>query len=319
MELAQPAWLGLAVLVPAWLALAWRRGSGAAPREVLRLPGLAPAAWQATPGQRAPLLLQGAALLLLLVALAQPRTSGDWIRPPPLGRDLALVLDTSLTMSLADYELQGQPVARLAVLKQLLSEFVAARPHDRFSLLVFGSEAALLTPPTHDGEHVRAQLQRLQVGMAGENTALGDALGLALRPLQQGQLRPAVILVSDGEPSNSGALSPGEAVAVARAQGVAIHTLQVGAAGRAATATGAAPEAQPGLPAIARLTGGRHWQVRSSADLREVLQAIDRLEPTLAQPARARVVHEWYAVPLGLALACLAAAGWLRIRRGGAA
>jgi len=229
-------------------------------------------------------------------------------------------------MSLEDYELQGKPVSRMAMLKQVLGDFVRTRSHDRFALLVFGSQAALLTPPTFDQAHVLAQLQRLQVGVAGDDTALGDALGLALQPLRQQQLRPAIILVSDGEPSNSGELSPAEAVAVARQIGVAIHTLQLGSPSRPAVDAArvdtahvdtAAP-AQPGLADMARLTGGQHWMVRSSADAQTVMQAIDKLEPTLARPAHARIVREWYALPLGLAIAALVLARWLRTRRGGA-
>jgi len=321
MHFAHPELLALAVLLPPWLWLAWRRRAQGEPAGwVLRHPQLAPAAWQATPSQRAPLLLQALAFVLLVVALAQPRESGDWITPPPQGRDIALVIDSSLTMSLEDFELQGKPVSRMAMLKQVLGDFVRARPDDRFALLVFGSQAALLTPPTFDHAHVLAQLQRLQVGVAGDDTALGDALGLALKPLHQGELRPAIILVSDGEPSNSGELSPAEAVAVARQLGVAIHTLEIGSASRpvASAATDQAATAQPGLAEIARLSGGQHWKVYSSADAKTVMQAIDRLEPTLARPAQARTVHEWYALPLALAMVCLALARLLQIRRGSA-
>jgi Ca-activated chloride channel family protein len=321
MHFAHPEWLWLVLLVPLWLGLAWRRrAQGEASGWVLRHPQLAPAAWLATPGLRAPLLLQALAFLLLVVALAQPRESGDWITPPPQGRDIALVIDSSLTMSLEDFELKGQPVSRMAMLRQVLGDFVRARAHDRFALLVFGSQAALLTPPTFDQAHVHAQLQRLQVGVAGDDTALGDALGLALKPLRQAQLRPAIILVSDGEPSNSGELSPAEAVAVARQLGVAIHTLQLGSPSRpavdAASAIKLEAPAQPGLADIARLTGGQHWTVHSSAEARAVMQAIDQIEPTLARPSQARSVHEWYGLPLGLAMTRLLLARLLLIRRG---
>ena len=323
MHFAHPELLWLVLAVPPWLWLAWRRGAQSEPAGwVLRHPQLAPAAWQATPGQRLPSLLQAAAFLLLIAALAQPRETGDWITPPPQGRDIALVIDSSLTMSLEDYELQGKPVSRMTMLKQVLGDFVRTRSHDRLALLVFGSQAALLTPPTFDQAHVLAQLQRLQVGVAGDDTALGDALGLALQPLRQQQLRPVIILVSDGEPSNSGELSPAEAVAVARQIGVAIHTLQLGSPSRPveapASAVKSVADVQPGLADIAGLTGGRHWMVRSSADAQAVMQAIDQLEPTLARPAHARTVREWYPLPLGLAIACLVLARWLQIRRGSA-
>lgn len=325
-DFAHPQVLWLAALIPLWLALALhRRGQGAPANQVLRHPQLTQAAWQMSPGQRWPLVWQALAFVWLVTALAQPRQIGAWITPPPQGRDLALVIDTSLTMSLEDYALNNQAISRISMLKQVLADFIKARTADRFALLVFGSEAALLTPPTYDHAHVLAQLQRLQVGVAGDNTALGDALGLALKPLQAGQLRPALILVSDGEPSNSGEMSPAEAVAVAHQLGVAIHTLQIGTPSHAPAdplapppdpASGNEP-IQPTLADIARLTGGQHWKIHSSADAQAVMQAIDQLEPTLARPAQAREVVEWYVLPLALALICLTLAQVLQIRRQG--
>lgn len=323
-EFGEPALLLLALPVLAWLIPALRgaaRGVGAG--GALRHPqALAGGAAMPAP-QRLPAWLRTVAFLLIVVALAQPRQAGEWIEPPPEGRDLALVLDVSLTMRLADFAAGGREVSRIAVLKQVLGDFVAARHADRFALLVFGSEVALLTPPTFDRDHVVAQLQRLQPGMAGDGTALGDAIGLALRQLRQQRLRPAVILVSDGEPSNAGAMTPAEAVAVARQIGVAVHTLQVGAGPRSAQGTtagtdaAAAQDAQPGLEDIARLTGGRHWSMRSTDDAVAVIRAIDALEPVLARPASERHYREWYPLPLALAVCCLWLAQLVTIRRQG--
>jgi Ca-activated chloride channel family protein len=315
MELAHPhaLWL-LAVLAP-WAAWTWgRRGDAMARGPRLRHPALGDVPEARAAPRPWPWLLQGLGLVLLVLAAAQPREAGDWIRPPPVGRDIMLVIDTSLTMSLEDFQRDGHGVSRMAVLRDVLSDFVARRPADRFGLAVFASEAATLTPPTFDRAHVRAQLARLQVGVLGDDTALGDALGLALQPLQAGRLRPAIVLVSDGEPSNAGDLTPAEAVAVARQLGVRIHTLQVGAPSRAGAVTPDA--AQPTLAEIAALTGGGHWQVRSAADASAVMRAIDRLEPTLVPPARERSMREWFWLPLLLGALCLALAQGLRAARG---
>ncbi|MDO9164918.1 MAG: VWA domain-containing protein [Rhodoferax sp.] len=315
MELAHPALLTLVLAVPPWAWLAWRtrtRATQTGPR--LRHPGLQALPEAESGGSRWPIALQAIAFMMFIVAAAQPREPGPWIQPPPLGRDIALVVDTSLTMSLEDFQRDAQGVSRMAVLKQVLGDFVGQRKADRFSLSVFGSEAASLTVPTFDHAHVQAQLQRLQVGVLGDDTAMGDALGLALRPLQHGTLRPAIVLVSDGEPSNAGDMTPAEAVAVARQLGVAIHTLQVGPLLRPAPDPAGNEEPQPTLADIARLTGGGHWLVRTTADATAVMQAIDRLEPTLAQPAREREVREWYVLPLVLGLLCLATAQWLARR-----
>ena len=309
-ELAQPLWLLLLPLVIAWAA--WRRPARQpAASVVLNHPGLDLAgADREIASTRWPLWCNALAYVLLLLALAQPREVGDWIMPPPEGRDLVLVIDTSQTMSIDDFQLAGKKAERLAVLKAVLARFVRGRAGDRFGVLAFGSTAATLTPPTFDHAHVIAQIERLQVGMAGDNTALGDALGLAVKQVRQTRLRPAVILVSDGAESNSGDLSPAEAVAVARQLGVAVHTLRIGgdlfAAGRPAGIAEA--EAQPRLADIARLTGGQHWIVKSSDDAEQVIRAIGRLEPTLARPARHRQSREWYWLPLLLAVACLSLA-----------
>ena len=318
-ELAQPLWLLPLPLVIAWAWLAWRRPARQPVASlVLNHPGLglaaigreiAPARW--------PLLFEALAFSLFLMALAQPREVGKWIAPPPEGRDIVLVVDTSQTMSIDDFQVAGKKAERLAVLKAVMTRFVQGRAGDRFGVLAFGSTAATLTPPTFDHAHVVAQIGRLQVGMAGDNTALGDALGLAVRQVRQTRLRPAVILASDGAESNSGDLTPAEAVAVARQVGVAVHTLQIGsdlfATGRPAKAVAA--ETQPGLADIARLTGGRHWLVKSTDDAEQVIRAIGQLEPTLARPARHRQTREWYWLPLALGAALLSLAQLARMRR----
>lgn len=325
MELAQPLFL---LLLPLPLLWAWRslgkeiEARGESGAWLLRHPHLAATEAQAAPsvarlsGAHLPDLLHAVAWLLLIVALAQPREIGDWILPPPEGRDIALVVDTSLTMSIDDFVLRERKATRLAVVKDLMGRFVEARAADRFAIIAFGAEGALLTPPTFDRRHVQAQLARLQPGMAGDNTALGDALGLAIRHVRPQQLRPAIILVSDGEPSNTGDMTPAEAVAVARQLGIAIHTVQVGsnlfAAGRVAVKE---PDPQPDLAEVARLTGGQHWFVRSAADAENMVRDIDRLEKPLARPASQREVREWYLLPLLLAAGCLVLARALVIGR----
>ena len=319
MELAQPLWLLLLPLPLVWAVLA-RGDQGETVAWLLRHPHLAAGTHEAAPSPaRLPRLLQALAFALLILSLAQPRQMGVWITPPPEGRDIALVIDTSRTMSIDDFEMESKKVPRLAVLKALMGRFIQGREGDRFGILAFGSHAATLTPPTFDREHAIAQINHLQVGMAGDNTALGDALGLAMRQVQTRKLRPAVILVSDGTDSNSGDLTPAEALAVARQMGVAIHTVRIGsdlfAEGRQFVETA---DPQPGLEDIARLSGGRHYLVRGTAEAETMIRDIDALEATLSQPSRHRETREWYWLPLALAAACLGLARWSSIRRQGA-
>jgi len=314
LELAQPDWLWLWLLVAGWTLLAWRRAQCEDAGSVLNHPALPLDATIHLPqGLRGPAALRGLALGLLVLALAQPREVGDWIAPPPEGRDIVLLIDASRTMSIRDFKQGNLEVERMTVLKNTLDRFVAGRPGDRFGVMVFGSEVATLTPPTFDRVHVAAQIRRLQVGMAGGDTALGDALGMALKQVRMRRLRPAIILVSDGADNNAGNLTPAESLAVARQAGVAIHALQFGsdpyAASRAARIE---TNPQPGLADLARLSGGHYDAILSAADASRVIQAVGRLEPTLAAPARHRQVREWYWVVLALAaVALVVAQGWI--------
>ena len=328
LELAQPLWLLLLLPVAAWGGLAWRRASrdsqAGEATVVLNHPALPLAAvgQLPAPSLRRPVLLRALAFGVLALALAQPRQVGDWITPPPEGRDMVLLIDTSLTMSIRDFRQGDLEVERMTVLKDTLARFIDGRPGDRFGVIVFGSEVATLTPPTFDRMHAIAQIRRLQVGMAGPDTALGDALGMALKQVQTRRLRPAVILVSDGADNNAGTLTPAESLAVARQAGVAIHTLQFGsdpyAAGRAARlgAHPVEPDPQPDLIDLARLSRGQHFAIASTDDAARVIRAIDQLEPTLSRPAQHRQVREGYWVLLALAALLLAWARWLTVRQG---
>ena len=323
LELAQPSWLFLLLPVAGWSWLAWRRAQGEAAGVVLNHPALplAEVGRLPAPGLRWPGVLRGLAFALLVLALAQPREVGDWITPPPEGRDMVLLIDTSLTMSIRDFRQGDLDVERMTVLKDTLTRFIDGRPGDRFGVIVFGSEVATLTPPTFDRTHVAAQIQRIQVGMVGGDTALGDALGMALKQVRPRRLRPAVILVSDGADNNAGTLTPAESLAVAHQAGVAIHALQFGsdpyAAGRAARAASATiePEPQPELADFARLTQGQYFSITSADDAARVIRAIDALEPTLSRPAQQRQVREGYWLALALAAALLVWARWLVFRR----
>ena len=185
LELAQPYWLWLWLPLVGWTLLVWRRAQGEDAGSVLNHPVLPLEVASRLPqGLRGPVALRSLALGLLVLALGQPREMGDWIVPPPEGRDIVLLIDTSLTMSIRDFRQGDREVERLTVLKDTLTRFIDGHPGDRFGVMVFGSEVATLTPPTFDRIHVAAQIRRLQVGMVGGDTALGDALGMALKQVR---------------------------------------------------------------------------------------------------------------------------------------
>lgn len=264
------------------------------------------------------LILNGVALLLLVLALAQPQRIGDLIPEKPEGREIVMLIDTSRTMSIEDFELNGQRIDRLTVLKGVVSRFVEARQGDRFGVIVFGSTAATMVPPSFDRDLVNGMIQQVQVGIAGDNTALGDAVGLALKQLRERQaLRPALILFSDDTESNAGDLTPSEAVTLAKRMGVAIYTVQIGsdlfAVGR--PPANVAVQAEPDMRQIASLTGGRYYHADNSSALQAVVEDIGKLEQTITRPSSRRRVEEWYWAALLLAACLLSAARVLQIRR----
>jgi Ca-activated chloride channel family protein len=324
--LAHPAWL---LLLPLLLALLWRAArkstdaSDLGGSQMLLLhPDLSLLAEDknaAPVSTRWLLLLNGSALLLLVLALAQPQRIGELIPQKPEGRDIVMLIDTSKTMSIDDFELNGQRVERLAVLKGVVSRFVAARRGDRFGVIVFGTTAATIVPPSFDRDLVTGMIGQVQVGIAGDNTAMGDAIGLALKQVRERQaLRPALILFSDNTDNNAGDLSPTEAVELARRMGVAIYTVQIGsdlfAEGRVAVPQNAI-STEPDMQKIAALTGGRYYRADNSASLQQVVDDIGKLEQTITRPSTRRRVEEWYGVLLLLAALLLSAARVMQIRR----
>ena len=324
--LAHPEWL---ILVPLLLGIMWlanRKASpeheGDSPRFVLVHPNLSPlheVKRNAVAASRLNFILHGLGLLLLSLALAQPQRIGDWIPENPEGREIVMLIDTSKTMSINDFELNGQHVERLTVLKGIVNRFIEARQGDRFGVIAFGTLAATLVPPTFDRELVAGMIRQVQVGMAGDDTAIGDAVGLALKQLRERQkLRPALILFTDGE-NTAGDISPREAVALSGRMGVPIYTVQIGddpfAAVGGASTKSSSGDSQPKLEEIAQLTGGRYYRAGNAAALQTVVSDIGELEKTVARPSSRRNVQEWYLVPLLLAVCLFTVARFLETRR----
>jgi Ca-activated chloride channel family protein len=253
---------------------------------------------------------------LLCVAAARPQQLGPPMRPPQAGRDLMLAVDLSGSMGEEDMALGGQAVDRLTAAKAVLADFLDRRAGDRVGLLVFGDKAYVLTPLTADLDSVRAQLGDSVVGLAGRATAIGDAIGLAVKRLrtQPGQRAPkqqVLVLLTDGV-SNAGMLDPIKAAELARDEGVRIHTIAFGGEGEGMSVFGI-PLHMPGgdedvdfatLQRIASLTGGKAFRARDTEQLAGIYAEIDRLEPVQRAGEAVRPRLERYPWPLAAALAC---------------
>lgn len=257
---------------------------------------------------------------LLCVAAARPQQLGEAVQPPQVGRDLMLALDLSGSMSEPDMSLNDRPVDRLTAAKAVLADFLERRSGDRVGLIVFGRRAYALAPLTLDRATVRDQLRDSVVGLAGQETAIGDAIGLAVKRLREQPAEQRVlILLTDGV-NTAGALDPRKAAELARDDRVRIHTIAFGGDGslslfgfKIAVPGGDALD-ESTLRHIARTTGGRFFRARDTGELVGIYAEIDRLEPIRRPGQAVRPRIERYAWPLGGALA-LALLGFLWPRR----
>ena len=312
-ELAQPLFLLLlpvALLAHRFLPPAPATGAALAlPDGVLRdLPTGGEAGWR-----RAGWLLPAAIWVLLVVALAGPRQVLPVPALPVSGRDLAVALDLSGSMVREDFELDGAPVTRLDAVKSVGSAFVRGRVGDRVALIVFGSEAYYAAPFSFDVGSVAARLEEATIGISGRATNISDALGLAIRRLESSEAASrVVILLSDGV-NNAGATNPRGVAEYAAGKGIRIHTIALGprdVEGADDGERGVVDAAT--LAAIAELSGGETFRVRTTDDLRQVAEALDRLEATAAEGLAAEVYREFWIWPAMAAGALSLAVAWRR-------
>lgn len=263
-------------------------------RARLRLPS-----WR----QQAPFVL---IWLLLLIAAARPQWVGEPQPLPTSGRDLLLAVDVSGSMEYADMDWEGEPIGRLELVKRMLGPFIEERRGDRVGLILFGSQAYLQAPLTFDRRTVRTWLNEAMIGIAGKNTAIGDAIGLAVKRLRTAESR-VLVLVTDGA-NTGGEIDPLVAARLAAQEGVRIYTIGIGAdpqQGGLIGLLGMNPGLdldEPTLRAIAGQTGGEYFRARSREELDSVGEALDRLEPIAQQKTLARPAKALYSWPLAAAL-----------------
>lgn len=252
------------------------------------------------------------AWILLCVAAARPQQLGEAVQPPQSGRDLMLAVDLSGSMSEEDMQLGNAVVDRLTAAKAVLADFLDRRAGDRVGLLVFGQKAYALTPLTLDRDSVRQQLQDSVVGLAGRETAIGDAIGLAVKRLRtQPAGQRVVILLTDGV-SNAGQLDPVKAAELARDHRVRVHTIAFGGEGGDLSVFGFRMPMPGGddsmdeatLKRIADITGGRAFRARDTNELAGIYAEINRIEPVKRPGERVRPRIERYPWPLAAALLC---------------
>lgn len=257
-----------------------------------RLRGLEPAAGRVHAWRR---LLVWTVWLLLVVAAARPVMLGDAVERVVSGRELLLAVDLSASMGHRDMDRAGSRGTRLDVLIQAAHEFIDRRKGDRIGLLLFGDRAYLQMTPTFDHAALRRVLDGAELGLAGRDTAIGDAIGLALRSLARSRApRKVLLLLTDGA-NTAGTIEPRQAAEMARQAGLRIYTVGLGGPGVAG------PDVAL-LEAIADTTGGRFMVAADRAAMEQVYRQIDALEPAAVDRQWLRSMQPVYHWPLGAAL-----------------
>ncbi len=264
------------------------------------------------------LLLMSLAWGFLVTALARPVYVGDAVPLPVEGRDLMMAIDLSGSMAQEDFTQNGRPTTRLAVVKTAAEDFIRRREGDKVGMILFSDRAYLQAPLTFDRKVVAGFLQEAQVGLTGRQTAIGDAIAVAVKRLKD---RPAenrvLILLTDGA-SNAGVMEPLKAAELAKDYGIRIYTIGVGAgAQRVQTAFGTQivdPSRdldEATLTKIAEMTGGRYFRAQNVGGLAQIYRELDRLEPVSGDARTVRPSVALYYIPLGVSLALVFVLGGL--------
>jgi Ca-activated chloride channel family protein len=325
----QPEWFWLLALLPVALLWRGRRGPAAAieyshvglAREVARAARSRPGRWAR--------LLPILACVFMIVALARPQRAHSRSEVTVNGIDIVLGLDVSGSMQALDFELDNRRVNRIAVVKSVVSKFIEERPDDRIGLIAFAGAPYLVSPITLDHDWLQQNLERLDVGAADDGTAIGSAIAAGVNRLRMTQAKSkVVILLTDGV-NNTGKIAPLGAAEAARALGVKIYTIGVGArgkapipvkdeAGRLHIIMAQVDVDEKTLQAVADQTGGKFYRATDTGSLQRIYEDINRYEKSAQTVHRFEHYEELYPWALMPALALLVVAAILqhtRLRR----
>lgn len=241
---------------------------------------------------------------LLVTATARPQWVGEPIRLRNYSRDILMVMDISTSMLEPDFVLNGKRVDRLTAVKNVASEFVKKRADDRIGLVLFGTRAYLQAPITYDKKSVEEILWAMDAGMAGNSTAIGDALGLSLKSLKDAPNpdKKIIILLTDGE-NNDGSLTLPQAMTLAQKEGVKVYTIGVGNDRYMETVFGIKLGGNGGLDEeslkqIAEATKGTYFRAKNTESLQKIYNIIDKMEPSSNEDKFIQDTTELYYIPL---------------------
>lgn len=248
--------------------------------------------------------------LLLLASAAQPRWLGPPMSIPNEGREMIIAVDLSGSMKMEDMVISGDRVDRLRMIKQVVSDFITRRVGDRLGLILFADTAYVQAPMTFDRTTVRTLLNEAEIGLVGEKTAIGDAIGLAVKRFSERERSNRVlVLLTDGQ-NTSGNITPEQALELAIENQVTIYPIGVGAdrlelqnffGSRVINPSQDLDETL--LNELAVQTGGTYFRARDTQQLETIYGVLDQLEPIAGEAQELRPMNALFYLPLAVAFA----------------
>lgn len=252
------------------------------------------------------------AVALLIVVLARPQSTTSWKNISTEGIDIVLAMDISASMLAKDFKPN-----RLEVSKEVATEFIASRPNDRISLVIFSGESFTQCPLTTDHAIIKNLMKDIKTGMVADGTAIGMGLATSVSRIKDSKAKSKVIILLTDGVNNMGAIAPQTAAEIAKAFGIRVYTIGVGTQGKAMSPVGVYPNGEymfqmvpveideKMLQNIAEMTGGKYFRATNKDKLSAIYREIDKMEKTIVQERKhTRRTEEFfpYALAAGILL-----------------
>ena len=261
-------------------------------------------------------LLPIIAAALMVLGLARPQRTQSHTTVTANGIDIVLALDISGSMQALDFKVDNTRVNRIAVVKSVVSKFIDERPNDRIGLIAFAGAPYIVSPLTLDHDWLQQNLERINVGIGDDGTAIGSSIAAAVNHLRTTTAKSrVVILLTDGV-NNTGKIPPLAAAEAARAMGVKIYTIGVGVRGKAPipvrdqaghtrVVMAYVDVDEATLQSVANDTGGQFYRATDTDSLKKIYEQINRYETSAQSVEKFEQVEELYRWPLFPALGLL--------------
>ena len=252
-------------------------------------------------------LLFWLAIVAFCISLAGPQRVGKKLPDPPQERDIIFIVDTSISMTLRDYVLDGERIDRMSIIRAMLDDFIQKLKGDRLGIIAFADTAHVLSPLTNDVALLRNLLPKLRTGIAGRSNAIGDAVTLAVKQAKNTTARRQVLILVSDAALPTGAIPAEQAAALAKKEQLPLYTIAVGAGSYQAEeerVTGLIyhPANLPLMKELARATNAKTYQAGDHESLQAAVRDIEQLEKIAVQQAPRYYREHLYHWPLITAL-----------------